>query len=243
MEEEQLPPVQVAIVDDQVLFLELLSQKVSEFSQVELVWTAVDGQDALEKIQQETIPDLMLIDYEMPHMNGLELVHHLREHYPDIRTILLSSYDDEQTIFMLFNAGINSYLLKGEPIATIEKAIEVVRNGDQYFPGYVYEALRKMNRREQRRREGDAISAPQLPENPFSKREMQVLVLLCRSLTNAEVAKLLKIAERTVETHRHNIIDKTEAGSLFAVAMLAIKNGWIDLQSNGEEGESGRPSS
>lgn len=231
--EESQPPVKLAIVDDEELLLDLLEQTLGSADWVDLLWLARDGQEAIEKIATDP-PEVIMVDYQMPRMNGLELVKYLKEHHPDIRIVMLSSHDDEQTIFHLFNAEINSYLLKGERLNKVKKAIQAVRTGNQFFPEYVYRALRKMYQREQKRRETQKSNLGAQEKSPFTDQETEVLKRLCQPLSNAEVAEQLEIARRTVDTHRSNIISKTEAKNLFGAAMIALRKGWIDLETDAE---------
>lgn len=218
----------VAVVDDHKLFLELLSEKIAAFPDVEVCWTAADGVEARGELST-SVPEVMFVDFDMPRMNGLQLVRYLREHHPEVKIIMLTSFSDDQVIFDVFNEGVSSYLLKDENVAKIRVAIQTIMQDVFYFPDYVLRAIQRMTTRERQRRKADPQRSV-TPENPLSRRETEVLQLLCQPLNNDDVAEELSIAPRTVETHRANIIEKTGADNLFGAAMIAIRNGWINLR-------------
>lgn len=216
-----MKPIKLAIADDQILFLKGLKLLVESFEEVELIIEANDGVQLLEAIAKDQ-PDVILMDLKMPNMDGLEATEKIRAQYPAIKIILLSMYDEEHLINHMMKLGANGYLLKNEEPEVLEEAIHAVMEKDFYFNDYVSKALLR-GLQEPKKEVSFWNGTEQL-----SKRELEVLELICQEYTSAEIADKLFISARTVENHRKSLLEKTAVRNTAGLILFAVKNKLID---------------
>jgi len=220
-----MPKIKLAIVDDQVLFLKGLKLLISSFEEVELIIQANNGQELLDAIEKEQ-PDVILMDLKMPVMDGLEATERIKANYPEIKVILLTTYDEEKLIHHIMKKGANGYLLKNEEPEILKEAILTVVKKEFYFNEYVSKALLGgMQKRPNEVRPWKSTNNISL-----TKREMEVLQLICKEQTSAEIADLLYLSPRTVENHRKNLLEKTGAKNTAGLVIFAIQNQLIELE-------------
>lgn len=213
--------IRLAIADDQVLFLKGLKLLIESFERVELVIEANDGLELMTAIAKDQ-PDVILMDLKMPNMDGLEATEKIRKQYPDIKIILLSTYDEEHLINHMMKIGANGYLLKNEEPEIVEEAIHTVVEKGFYFNDYVSKALLKGLQKPQKK-----VSLWGGTEQ-VSKRELEVLTLICQEYTSVEIAEQLFISARTVENHRKSLLEKTGVRNTAGLILFAVKNNLID---------------
>ncbi|MEL7120314.1 MAG: response regulator transcription factor [Bacteroidota bacterium] len=221
-------PIQIAIVDDQKLFLKGLKLILSSFEDIELTLEAKDGEQLLHALKKNQ-PDVILMDLKMPKIGGIEAIKIIDSLYPSIKVIVLSMYDEERLINHTMKSGANSYLLKNEEPEVLHKAIRTVYEKDYYFTDYVSKALLK----------GQPIINGQHLLNleistriGITKRELEILNLICNELTTAEIAKKLFISKRTVEGHRKNLLAKTGVKNTVGLVLFAIRNQLVDVSNS-----------
>lgn len=219
-----MPSIKLAIADDQVLFLKGLRLLIRSFENIELIIEASNGQELLDAIAQQQ-PDVILMDLRMPVMDGLEATEKIRAQYPDIKIILLTMYDEERLINHMMKIGANGYLLKNEEPEVLKKAILTVHEKEFYFNDYVSKALLKgMQKKNQ------GVRPWKIQDNlQLTKREMEVLQLICRELTSGEIAEQLFISIRTVENHRNSLLSKTGVRNTAGLIIYAIRNKLVEL--------------
>lgn len=217
--------IKLGIVDDQILFLKGLKMLVNNFKDIELVLEAFNGNDLLNALK-DCQPDVLLMDLKMPGMDGIEATRKVRELYPDIKIILLSMHNDEQLIAHLMKIGANGYLVKNEQPAIVEAAIHTVMEKGFYFNDYVSKAMMSSMQKANRKFNPEASLHDRVD---FTKRELEVLNLICKEHTTTEVAKQLFISQRTVETHRKNLLEKSGVRNMAGLVVFAMKNGLVDL--------------
>lgn len=217
--------IKLAIADDQVLFLKGLKLLIKSFEEIELVIEAANGQELLDAVALEQ-PDVILMDLRMPVMDGLEATEKIKTQYPDIKIILLTMYDEERLINHMMKVGANGYLLKNEEPEILQQAIQAVVEKEFYFNDYVSKALLKgMQRNQKEVRPWKAADNLQ-----FTKRELEVLALICREFTSAEIAKELFISSRTVENHRKSLLAKTGVRNTAGLIIYAIRHQLIQME-------------
>lgn len=220
-----MPKIKLAIVDDQVLFRKGLKLLISSFEEVELIIQASNGQELLDAIEKEQ-PDVILMDLKMPVMDGLEATEKVKATYPQIKVILLTTYDEERLINHMMKVGANGYLLKNEEPEILKEAILTVVEKEFYFNDYVSKALLSgMQKKPKEIRPWEGANNISL-----TKREMEVLQLICKEHTSAEIASALYISPRTVENHRKSLLEKTGAKNTAGLVIFAIQNQLIDLE-------------
>lgn len=217
-----MKPIKLAIADDQVLFLKGLRLLINSFDGIELIIEAANGKELLEAVAAHP-PDVILMDLKMPVMDGLEATERIKEQYPDIKILILSTYDEDHLIHHLMKVGANGYLLKNEEPKEVKAAIKAVMEKDFYFNDYVSKALLTGVQNPQK------VADPWEGKEQISKREKEVLDLICKELTSAEIADQLFISLRTVENHRKSLLAKTGARNTAGLILFAVRNQLVSL--------------
>jgi DNA-binding NarL/FixJ family response regulator len=157
----------------------------------------------------------------MPVMDGVEAQQKIRELYPGIKIIILTMEDDEQFILHLISEGVNGYLLKNADPIEMEQAILKVYEKDFYFSEDISSlVLKNLNKKEK----AETIFNPD-----FSERELQVLKLICKQYTNAEIAENFDVSIRTAEGYRQKLVEKTGAKNIAGLVVLALKHKWVTI--------------
>ncbi len=213
-----MPPIKLAIADDHVLFLKGLKLLIKSFLNVQLVIEVKNGYDLMDAIAQQQ-PDVILLDYKMPAMDGAEAIRRIRQLYPDIKIIILTMYDDPNLINQMVDAGANGYLLKDTDPEIVEEAIKTVVKTDFYFTEMVEKALLHINQPSNESRKHSPSEFKDLTD-----REREILTLICEEKTSQEIADELGISKRTVEWHRKNLIEKVGVKSTAGLVIKAIKH-------------------
>lgn len=210
--------IRIALVDDQALFRRGLKMILSEREDFEVVFEASDGKQFFERLIFEPV-DIVILDVEMPVMDGIETLEKLRNAYPETKVIMLTMHDSDRLINHLMQMGANGFLLKDENAEVVLEAVSRVAEEGIFFRNYVSKALLKGRRSDYRQ---DVLLKPDI-----SEREMEVLALICQEYTSKEIAEKLFISTRTVEGHRRSLQDKTGARNLVGLVMYAVKNGLV----------------
>lgn len=213
--------MKILICDDQAVVrdgLELLLQLERDF---EVVGAASDGAEAVELTAKKS-PDLVLMDLKMPGMNGIEATRQIRARHPEVKVLVLTTYDDDQWVFDAIRAGASGYLLKDTPREEIVRAIRGTLAGKSFVdPGVAGKLL-------------DQVASKQVqPETLLTKklteREVDVLRLIARGLNNPEIAARLHLSEGTVRNHVSAILTKLEVTDRTQAAVIAIQHGLGDI--------------
>lgn len=213
-------PTRIALVDDQKLFRRGLRMILEDCGDIEVAFEAGNGQQFFERLAFEPV-DLVLLDVEMPVLDGTATLERIRQEQPDIRTIILTMHDNNRLITHLMELGANGFLLKDEEPEIVCESVRRVMQEGVYFRDYVSKALLNKSR----------LAAPGRPnaliKAQLSERELEVLYLLCKEYTNQEIAEKLFLSRRTVENHRRHILEKVGAKNLAGLVIYAVENGII----------------
>ncbi|MGV3547540.1 MAG: response regulator [Pedobacter sp.] len=202
--------MKLLLVDDHAIVtdgLQVLLQNEEGFTIVEKL---VSGNFALAYLKQNEV-DLMITDYSMPDIDGLTLVKQAKALRPDLKIIVLSMHDEAAMIKDMLSAGVDGYVLKKYAQQELLNAIQAVGNGRQFWSAEVNRALL-------------TALQPQETENHITERELEVLKLLAQELTSKQIAEKLFISERTVETHRKNLMRKTGANNAIGLVRYAYSH-------------------
>lgn len=212
----------IYITDDQTLFRKGMARLVKTFSKVGRVEEAGNGKELLSLIKTEA-PDAVLLDLEMPVMDGIEAAERIITKYPKVKIIILSMHDSHQHIYSLMELGAHAFLLKNAEPEEVEEAIKSVIENDFYQNQLVTEALRKgaMNKKAAELRPSFGLT------NPLTEREKEILVLICQEMTMKVISQRLNLSERTVQNHRANIIDKLGVKNTVGLVRYAYESGLI----------------
>ena len=210
----------IFLVDDHTIVRDGLRALLAKEPDIEIVGEAGNGQELLERLPT-TPTDLVLLDANMPVLDGLATTLRLRAEFPDVRILILSMLSHERYIGQLFDAGANGYVLKSAEKGEIMIAIQTVIAGRQFLCSDLgLNMLRKVLAKDD---EPEAAKASRL-----SRRESEVLQLLAEGLTTNEIAEKLFTSKRTIETHRQNILEKTQTKNTAALIRLAVTQGLLD---------------
>ena len=210
--------ISVILVDDHRLFREGLKLLLNENPGIGDIYQAASGVEFLDLLQQ-VVPDVVLMDIDMPLMDGVEATKQAILKFPDIKIIALSMYGDEDYYLKMIEAGAKGFVLKNSDIEIVEKAIAAVVSGQNYFSSEVMANLiLHLNQR------NSAES-----KNELTERESEILYHICKGLSNQEIADTLFLSKRTVDKHRENILSKTNAKNTAGLVMYAIKHGIIQV--------------
>ena len=204
----------VIIVDDHTLFRNGLSLLLNSFDNIEVVDEASNGKEFFDNLCKIDV-DVILMDIDMPEMNGIDATKIAIEKYPELKIITLSMYGEGEYYYKMINAGVKGFLLKNSDINEVKKAIQVVADGSTYFSEEILYNIVKNIR---------SINIIESNPDDLSKREIEILVQICKGLSNKEIGELLNISKRTVDKHRENLLSKTHSKNTANLVMYAIKN-------------------
>ena len=203
--------IRVLIVDDHAMVRTGLRNFLLAFNDLELVGEAASGEEVLSLCQQAR-PDVVLMDMVMPGMDGAAATQAIRQHYPEIQIIALTSFQQDELVERAMKAGAISYLLKDVSATTLAEAIRAAHAGQARLSPEAAQALVKAARRD-----------PLLGHN-LTPREREVLALLVEGLTNAKIAERLVVSQSTVKFHVSSILSKLEAGNRAEAVALAVQH-------------------
>jgi two-component system, NarL family, nitrate/nitrite response regulator NarL len=205
----------VMIVDDHALVRAGVRARLALEPDIARIDEAESGEEALERLAAagNAVPDLLLADISLRGINGIELLRRVRHAHPALRVIVLSMYEHREYVTAAARAGASGYVLKDGPLDEIVQALQVVAAGGQYWSRPVAELVAGV-------REG---------ETPITDREREVMLLLAHGRSNRQVAEVLGISVRTVETHRYNLRRRLGVDSPSEFLKLAVANGWTKL--------------
>ncbi|AXY77814.1 MULTISPECIES: response regulator transcription factor [Paraflavitalea] len=212
--------IKVAIADDHALFRAGVKTSLSSKRDVELIAEADNGMQLLNLLKHIE-PDVILLDIQMPIMDGIQTLPEIRKVRPDAKVIILSMHNDHSMISKLMEIGANSYLTKNSDSETIYQAIKTCYEQEFFFNELTNKALLTGLRTKR-----TDLASPQ--EVNLSDKETRVLKLMCEEKTTKEIADIVEISPRTVEAIRDKLKTKTGAKSMAGLVMYAVKNGIID---------------
>ncbi|WP_343534583.1 response regulator transcription factor [Pedobacter sp.] len=220
--QKEMSPISIAIAEDQPLALQSILKKLRNNSILQIVFTAINGLDLLEKLQEQMV-DVVLMDIEMPIMEGITATHGLKEKYPDTKVLILTTFDDDDKIFNAILAGASGYLLKDESPETISKSIfDIHHGGAAMSPGIALKTLNHIKHRSQNPAEQISASTANL-----SAREMEILTALKDGLAYKQIADGLFISEGTVRKHIEHIYRKLQVNNKVSAVNIARANKWL----------------
>lgn len=215
--------IHVAIADDHKIFRDGIKLALSNRSDLKVVWEAEDGKDLLHKIRIKK-PDVLLMDIRMPEIDGLNAIELLRKEYEDIKIIILTMYDDQQTISKMMENGANAFLTKTTDPDEIYHAIHTCMNDDFYFNQLVNNAV--MGRLLHKKKAGHHFGT-RIPIS-FSEKEVKILQLLGDDKTTDEISKIVFLSPRTIETIRQNMKTKVGAKTIGGLLAYGMRNKIIE---------------
>jgi DNA-binding NarL/FixJ family response regulator len=214
--------IKVAIADDHKIFRKGVILSLRPYPNIKFVLEADNGQELIDKLPGDEIPDVILMDLRMPQKDGIEATKHIAKHFPQIHIICLTMFEDERFVSHMMEVGANGYLLKSAEPQEIKKAImEVVTKG-YYLNNFVNRILLKKSHSKQK-------VAPNLnQEITVSDRERDVIKYICMEFTAQEIAQKLEVSPRTVEAIKDRLMERFGAKNTAGLVFFAVKNNLID---------------
>ena len=210
--------IKLALADDQVLFRRGLTMLLRDLPDVQVVFECSNGEELLTGLKNNTV-DVVLLDLEMPVLNGMDTMKRMREEFPRVKVIVLSMHSEEKFIVHLMELGANGYVLKTAEPDEIEDAIHAVATTGYHFSPMVSRVmLHGLVKKEKLRPTFDEV-------DPLTERELDVLRLICEELTTTEIAGKLFLSPRTVEGYRNNILQKIGARNTAGIVVYAMSKG------------------
>lgn len=211
--------INIMIADDHSMIREGLRQLLELDGDVRVVEEAGDGEECILKLR-ENIPDVLLLDINMPKMNGLEVLERIRELRMDVKVLILTVHNEVEYLLRAVDIGINGYLLKDSDSDDLKKAIIAVANGENFIQQELIPLMeKKMELKSDEERKLDTLT----------DREIEVLKLLSFGMFNKEIAEKLNISERTVKNHVSNIFKKIDVTDRTQAAVFSIRNKLINI--------------
>lgn len=213
--------IKIVLVDDHTIFRDGIKSVLDQIDDFNIIDEAETGVEFL-KLLEKQVPDIVLMDISMPEMDGIEATEKALIKYPELKIITLSSYSDHIYYYKMIKAGVQGFVLKTSGKKDLENAIKAVYKGENYFPQDILKNLLfKISTK--------GINSLSNNEIRISKRETQVLQLICQGNTNNEIADNLCISPKTVDNHRTNLLSKTGTKNSAHLVMFSIKHHLIEI--------------
>lgn len=216
--------LKIGIVDDHLLFRKSLTSLVNSFDGMEVVLDAANGKAFLEKAPLTDV-DIVLLDLEMPVMNGYDTCKSIRSLYADVKVLVVSQLSSKESIHRMMEIGAHGYFTKNSDPGQLEAALRAVQQEGFYFGtelgAVIKEALL-----------WDALQAtiPRTSKDALSERELQIMKMVCMEMKSKEIADKLFIHVRTVESHRKHIMEKTNSKNFVGAILFALKNKLVTIE-------------
>lgn len=221
--------VKIILIDDHKLFREGVKRILEFEDQFQVVAEGDDGNVAVELVEEHE-PDIVLMDINMPDVNGVEATAELINRFPDVRVIILSIHDDEHYVMHALKTGAQGYLLKEMDSNSLVEAIRVVSEGGSYLhPKVTHNLVQEYRKLAEESENNEGIVFFSKPLHLLTRRECEVLQLLAEGKSNRAVAESLEISEKTVKNHVSNILQKMNVNDRTQAVVRAIKNGWVQI--------------
>jgi NarL family two-component system response regulator LiaR len=218
--------IRVIIADDHVLFREGTRTLIEREKDMKVVGEASDGEEAIELVTKLS-PQVALVDIAMPRVNGIDATRQIKARHPSTAVLILTAYDNDQYIMALLEAGAAGYLLKNVSGKDLVNAIRAVYAGEAVLhPAIAQKVFSRLGA-------AGGERAEPMPLVELSDREMEILKMAARGMSNQEIATQLYLSRRTIQAHLANIFDKMDVGSRTEAVLQALRKGWLNLDDIG----------
>lgn len=215
----------VAVVDDHKLFREGLSELINGFPGYKVFLEADNGKQFIQLLNHKDLPDLLILDISMPEMDGYETASWLQQHFPHIKVLVLSMFDNENAIIRMMRLGVRGYILKDIRKADLKAALDAMTSKGYYYSdlvtGKLIHTITKIND------ERDAESVKDVIN--LTQREIEFLKWACTELTYREIADKMCLSVHTIDGYRDALFEKLNVKSRTGIVMFAVKNGIVDI--------------
>ena len=232
MSNETFVPIRLVIADDIPLFREMLVHTLEEENDIEIVAHAANGLEAVEACRTHR-PHVILLEVEMPKMNGVEATVVIKRECPDTKVVILTAYEDDRLIFELIRGGASGYLVKDTHVDEVVRAIRVAHEGESLIQPRVAQKILRMMSSMPSQESATATPATDTKEKleRLTAREREVLEGMAKGLNNKELAELFCIGHTTVKTHVNRMMQKLELRDRVEAVLFAVQAGLVDGKS------------
>ncbi len=219
--------IRIGIAEDQALFRKGIVGLLNSFDNIQVVEEAENGQEILNRYQdlneaEEALPDITILDLNMPVLDGIKTTEKLKELFPNLKIIIISSFDDQDIVVHLYEKGANAYLDKNAEPEEVEEAINTVFTYDFFFNKAATNALEDASTNSK-----DTIVLNSV--DALSERELEVLKYICYANSTDEIADKMSISKRTVEGHRSKLLQKTDSKNTTSLVLFSLKAKLINI--------------
>jgi len=214
--------IKIGLADDHVLLRDALSTLIDGFGNCKVILQAANGEQLIEKIRAGQVPDVLILDLNMPKLSGWEVASWIHEHHPNMRVLMLTMYDSELSLIRLLQVGVKGFLKKDIHPDELKQAIQTVVDTGYYYSNYTSSRIAQLFRVNE---EGKMV----LQKNLLSEQELNFLKLACSELTYKEVAQEMGLNPRAVDGLRDQLFVKLDIKSRVGLAIFAIRHGIVNV--------------
>lgn len=218
--------IRLILADDHAVVRSGTRELLERYSDLDIVGEAADGEEAV-RLTHELQPDVVVMDVRMPKMSGVEATRRIKEESPDVRVLVLTAHDDDEYVFALLQAGASGYLMKTAEIDELVRAIRTVAAGQSMLAPTV--AGKVVAQFTSGKPLPEGTSSTQNQYDGLTERELGILKLVGKGLSNKQIGKEIFISDRTVQAHLSNIFSKLGVSSRTEAVMHAVRKGWITV--------------
>ena len=213
--------IKVLLADDHQILREGLRVMLEKEYNMEVLGEAADGREALSLIREKT-PDVIVMDITMPGLNGVEATRQIRNEFPQVKVVALSMHDDKRFVLNMLKAGASAYLLKDGGFKEVVKAVNAVMANKTYLSPDITDVVLTDYLKNLKLQEVSVFAL-------LSPREREVLQLIAEGKTTLQIADVMHVSAKTIETHRHHIMQKLQISSIAELTKYAIREGLTDI--------------
>ncbi|HBX49530.1 MAG: hypothetical protein A2275_16595 [Bacteroidetes bacterium RIFOXYA12_FULL_35_11] len=213
--------IKIMIVDDHEIFRSGLKMVINKLKFAKVVSEASNGKECLSILSENNLPDIVLMDIQMPEMNGIEATRAALEMYPNLKIVALTMFNEDEYVESMIDAGVKGFILKNITKEIFEKALLAINKGNNYYSEELWSFFTKRLTHEDKPSLGEDLK--------LTRREVEILNLLLEGLSNKEIADRLFVSERTIIGHKSNLLSKTGCKSTVHLLAYAIKNKLIEV--------------
>lgn len=218
--------IRIALVDDHQLFRKSLGLLIATFDEVDVVFDTDDGTKLLERLENGEQIDVVLLDIQMPIMDGFEICTLLKKSNPDVKILIVSQLTTKEAVHKIMDCGANGFFTKNSPPELLEQAIKGIMNKDYYFDMELAAVVREAILWEKKVQSNFNFTQ----KINLTGREVEIILMACKEMSSIEIGDKLCISTRTVEKHRKRIMEKTESKNFIGVVLYALKCNAIYLE-------------
>jgi two-component system, NarL family, invasion response regulator UvrY len=221
--------IKIVLADDHRLFRSGLAGLINRFGKYTILFEADNGRVLIDNLDRKNLPDIVILDINMPDMDGFETVRWLRDYHPQIKILVISMLDDENSVLRMLRMGIKGYLLKDTEPDELNRALDAIYRKGYYYTEFITGKLIDIvneDMTEEGTRNTDRKVASRVH---LSEKEIEFLKLCCAELTYKEIANRMSISSHTLDNHREILFEKLKVKTRVGLALYAVKNGLVSL--------------